>query len=143
MSIQSVANEDYVQKQQNRTRKNTRVALGTAVGAAGGAYGGYAIAKHAIGSVASDAQPLTTEAGLRAWMRKQASNLPDDVFEKHFEENKIKMLEENKSAYENLLKTVKKCKTKWAVIGGLVGGAIVLGISLLAGHKNKKAQKTQ
>ena len=140
MSVQAVGAVDQVQP--NQKKSNTgRVLVGTAVSAGGGALlGNYAV-DHFMKEFIQDAKDLLDPTTLKHKTRMSLvgkSNMTEEAFEAWWKTNGKSQIENAKSSVEEIMKTVKKAKTKWALIGAGAAAGFTLLISAIS---NKKAEK--
>ena len=141
MSVQAVGAVDNAQQKQKKSNTG-RVLVGTAVSAGGGALLGNYAMDHFMKEYIQEAKDLLDPTTLKHKTRMNLvgkSNITEEAFEAWWKTNGKSQIETAKSSAEEILKTAKKAKTRWALIGAGVAAGLTL---LIASISNKKADKT-
>ena len=140
MSVQAIGAVDNAQSKQKKSNTG-RVLVGTAVSAGGGALLGNYAMDHFLKECIQDAKDMLDPATLKHKTRMSLvgkSNMTEEAFEAWWKVHGKSQIETAKSSAEEILKTVKKAKTKWALIGAGAAAGLTLLISAIS---NKKAEK--
>ncbi|MBE7710534.1 MAG: hypothetical protein E7Z92_00175 [Cyanobacteria bacterium SIG31] len=140
MSVQAIGAVDNAQPKQKKSNTG-RVLVGTAVSAGGGALLGNYAMDHFLKECIQDAKDMLDPTTLKHKTRMSLvgkSNMTEEAFEAWWKVHGKSQIETAKSSAEEILKTVKKAKTKWTLIGAGAAAGLTLLISAIS---NKKAEK--
>ncbi len=139
MSVQAVGSINYQQPVQQKKSGVGRTLLATGVCATGGAMLGSAGMDLYMKSFVEEAtlmtDPIFAENKFKDSIKKLGT-FADDVIEQKWNIEKGGILKQANANLEKVLESVKKGKTRWAIIGAAIFGLMGLGLSRLAAKRS-------
>ena len=130
--------------QQTQKKSNTgRLLLGTAVSAGGGALLGNYAMDHFMKESIQDAKDLLDPKIFKHKTRMRMvgkTNMTEEAFEQFWKSHGESQIKTAKSSAEEILKNVKKAKTKWALIGAAAAAGLTLLISKISSNRDNKTK---